>query len=406
MPSVTERQRTPLPRGFNPAMLPQEALRYVRILAVGDRLEAEVGPYVGRLPLLDGSELTLEPKVPIEDIGYLIFKAGQINEVFWEEYRQMVSARSAVSQLDSLFHVHVARFLDAVAGMMSYGPLRHERSVIVNGVSGRGRPSLSEYRRIYPQTFGLNVPSRVSEVVMDVAENRLARYICKYLQDVPLPEQLKAEALEAADYMDRSRIGELDEEDIEHCRELLALGRLPASRSFYFDLLEAGIFILEHAGFRLHGAADTVIRPLVVNMERVFEDYIRNLVREAALAVGPDLAVIPGRNQPRPLYIEGGVTTQPDVLVYRGVGVQLVLDVKYKESPSPADHYQVLAYARSYTGVKRCAIVTAAASDKSTKVVQFNVDGIRVEVFAFDLTEIQTSEERLAQYVVTTLSSR
>lgn len=396
MPTVTERSRTLLPADFDPNVLPSSAAKYVTILRIGRETYAEAGPYIGRLPLLDGTEMTFAPKVNIQDLGYLILRAEHADRAFLEEFGSSVSVGSAISQLDSLYSIYATRFLNAVEGIRQLGPLRErEEQVYLRGE--RGRPHIPTYRRNLAKTLGLRMPTVSVNSNVDNVANRFARYVCQYLAAGTLLQVgLRDMAGELAIYLYGRGVGEMSDRDLDEAERLHATERLPASRPYYHDILEAGFLILHHAGFNLHAENRFETTPFIVNMERVFEDYIRELVREAAESVGNNLAVFPGRADPRSLYIEGGPTLEPDVLVRKGATYPLILDVKYKDAIdlSPDDHYQVMAYTGAYSFVKQTVLVTAYS--QTSLGLRYTTSRHRpVSILPFNLSEIRKSEDAL-----------
>ena len=396
MPTVTERSRTLLPADFDPGVLPNSAAKYVTILRIGRETYAEAGPYIGRLPLLDGTEMTFAPKVHIQDLGYLILRADHADRALLEELSSSVSVGSALSQLDSLYSIYATRFLNAVDGIRQFGPLR-EREEQVHLRGERGRPHIPTYRRNLAKTLGLRMPTISVNSNVDNAANRFARYVCEYLAAGTLPQVgLRDMADELATYLQGRGIGEMGDRDLDEAERLHATERLPASRPYYHDILETGFLILHHAGFNLHAENRFETTPFIVNMERVFEDYIRELVKEAATSVGKDLAVFSGRADPRNLYVEGGPLLEPDVLVRRGEAYPLILDVKYKDSIDlgPDDHYQVMAYTNAYSGVKQTVLVTAF-SQESPGLRYTTSARHPVTVLPFNLADIRRSEQEM-----------
>lgn len=396
MPTVTERSRTRLPADFDPSVLPGSASQYVTVLRIGKDTYAEAGPYIGRLPLLDGTEMTFAPKVEVQDLGYMILRAEHADRALLKEFDSSVSVGSALSQLDSLYSVYATRFLNAAEGIRQLGPLR-EREERVHLRGERGRPHIPTYRRNLAKTLGLRMPTVNVVSKMDNPTNRFALYVCQYLSAGTLLQvDLIEMANELATYLQGRGVGEMSDRDLGEAERLHATGRLPASRPYYHDILDAGFLILHHAGFNLHAENRFETTPFIVNMERVFEDYIRELVREAARSVGKNLAVFPGRADPRNLYVEGGPTLEPDVLVRRGEIYPLILDVKYKDAIDlgPDDHYQVMAYTSAYSGVKHTVLVTAY-SQESQGHRYTTPRRHPVSVLPFNLANIHGSEEAI-----------
>ncbi len=183
----------------------------------------------------------------------------------------------------------------------------------------------------------LPVEVRYDEYSVDVAENRVLRSALRRMLAVPrVPETV------------RSRLGHTDGR-LDGVTPLVPGGQLPTWRptrlnSRYHAALRLAELVLRHQSFEV-GAGGLRVAAFVVDMAKVFEDFVATALREAWVAR-------PGETRPQypaTLDEQGGVRMQIDVVhVVNGVP-RIVADAKYKlESDSGhypnADHYQMLAY--------------------------------------------------------------
>lgn len=114
----------------------------------------------------------------------------------------------------------------------------------------------------------------------------------------------------------------------------------------YADTAQLAILILRSSGFG-HGAGSTVTSSFMVDMNKVFEDFVSARVA-ALLTDGRRLTC----QRPVPLDEERFVITAPDLIVTNHRGrTELVADVKYKLTTDgtgrSSDYYQLLAYCTS-----------------------------------------------------------
>lgn len=183
----------------------------------------------------------------------------------------------------------------------------------------------------------LPVEVRYDEYSADIAENRVLRSALRRMLAVPrVPERI------------RSRLGHTDGR-LDGVTPLVPGAQLPTWRptrlnSRYHAALRLAELVLRHQSFEV-GAGGLRVAAFVVDMAKVFEDFVATALREA-------WAAHPGETRPQypaTLDEEGGVRMKVDVVhVVNGVP-RIVADAKYKlESGSDrypnADHYQMLAY--------------------------------------------------------------
>jgi hypothetical protein len=129
----------------------------------------------------------------------------------------------------------------------------------------------------------------------------------------------------------------------------------------------------------------------LLNLDLIFEDYVRDLLREhLGHARVRDAKRFPPQGERRRLFQDGESSseTEPDiVLVDERSRVRSVFDVKYKAPEKPierADLNQVLTYALAYD-VDMVGIVVPARSTTSAIGRLGTVGGVRVYRVEFDV---------------------
>lgn len=183
----------------------------------------------------------------------------------------------------------------------------------------------------------LPVEVRYDEYSVDIAENRILRSA--------LRRMLAAPRVPAAT---RARLGHLDGR-LDGATHLVPGAPLPAWRptrlnTNYQAALRLAELVLRHQSFEV-GAGGLRVAAFVIDMARVFEDFVATALREAWMAR-------PGETRTQyPSYLdaEHGVRMHVDVVHLVGGVPRIVADAKYKiESDAGrypnADHYQMLAY--------------------------------------------------------------
>lgn len=170
----------------------------------------------------------------------------------------------------------------------------------------------------------------------------------------------------------------------------------------YDSALALAILILRALSLDL-GAGSTRAAAFLVDMNGVFETFVRRALREALRASG---AEFPDRPPHSALDERGVVPLKPDLALVRGNRIVWVGDAKYKRLPpgayKNADLYQLFAYS---TALKLDGGTLIYAADKGVSHAEHVVlqSGKRLRVEALDLASppraILTQIERLASNI-------
>jgi 5-methylcytosine-specific restriction enzyme subunit McrC len=200
----------------------------------------------------------------------------------------------------------------------------------------RGRIRAADQMARWP---GMLLPIEVTydEFSPDIAENRILRSAVRRMMAVP---RVRRDV--------RRRLGHLDGR-LDGVTPLASGQPLPIWRSSrlnerYLPALRLAEIVLRHLSIDV-APAGAVIAGFVVNMAKVFEDFVTTALKEATEA-------IPGRTEGQhdvDLALDRGVPMRPDVVHLAGGRPQAVFDAKYKierdnRGVPNADIYQMLAY--------------------------------------------------------------
>src|SRR5205814_6989160 len=97
----------------------------------------------------------------------------------------------------------------------------------------------------------------------------------------------------------------------------------------------------------------------LVDMEAVFEQYVRNVLRDSGQIREGNLTVLDGNKEGKGwLFSDTKVhEAKPDLILKKKDLVLLIGDAKYKPKATEQDRYQVMAHALSYR-TKRALLVS------------------------------------------------
>jgi 5-methylcytosine-specific restriction enzyme subunit McrC len=244
----------------------------------------------------------------------------------------------------------------------------------------RGRPRIGDMIARRP---GQLIPIEVTfdDYTTDIPENRILRTALRRMAAVPrVPSDTRAELSHL-----EGRLAEVSLLALRERRPEWRPGRLNAR---YVPALRVAELVLDHVTVEL-GTMDNQAAAFVVDMAKVFEDFVGVALTEALLAR-------PGVTVTSPQYgtrldvadpeVPGGIWMRADVVHLVEGRPILLFDAKYKAAgPSDAypnaDHYQMLAYATAmeldrawlvYAGPGDARVRRVAHTDK--EIAEFPLD--------------------------------
>lgn len=242
----------------------------------------------------------------------------------------------------TIFYQTITSLLDALEELAAYGLLRryqpHEGRLPVL----RGRLNLAEAAQI---TFDGRLPCRYYDLSADILENRLIKTTLEKLIRLRLPSALTTRVSASLSLF----------ESIHLCRgtEPIHYHRLNDRYRTTHTLCR---LLLENL-YTAFGAGAIPYSSFLVDMEKLFEDYVAALLRRYYGSRKLIRTQAPLRIPGAPANHVKSISIRPDILICDPVTrkPELVLDTKYKistplnrfgkESTRHSDFYQVLAYA-------------------------------------------------------------
>lgn len=328
----------------------------VRVTAAKGELKVSATCWVGLIPLNERVVLEVRPRVPIRNMELLLEGSHRNTQTL------ATSARSygeAQNDSGSFFDLIAGRFADVVELISRHGlEFRYQRQVSVG-----------------PSVIGAVMPFSTAlrqNLLRDPTQAVSSSWVRTV--DIPLNQMLRAalHALHAVCSSARGRPGSrkllsklaiadvaLTRVSLDHRRWLS--GSLPQdipNRADYQEAARLASIILSGGGLNLRERGRIWLPPILVNMERVFEEYCRSKLAGEAPTSGylvQDGNIEPPNGASKSLYSECSVDTPnatPDLVVTRKIdGLKVVGDVKYKPLgplPDRDDLNQVITYSVVY----------------------------------------------------------
>ena len=352
-------------------------------------LHLDATPAEGVFTITPGSEIgvvelptlrvTIEPKLPIDRVLFLV--SYSLDPVRWSEDATYASARGLV---EWLVHVFIRHARHAIERGLIRGYREEEDSL----TTIRGRLRFDEQVR---RRFGAGPPAEVryDEYTEDVDLNRVVKAAGRRLGRMHLCHPQSRRALLQLDVaFDRVR-------DVVYAPRALPQITFTRLNDHYRTIWALAELVLSSASLTL-GEGRTQGRAFLVDMNRVFEDFVVTALREALRL---SRRQFPQGAAGRRLYLAQGdrVTLRPDISWWDGSRCVFVGDVKYKRIDltgyREADLYQLLAYTVAADLPGGILVYAKGERPEGTYVVRHAAKRLEVVALTLDGTPEQVLAE-------------
>lgn len=349
--------------------LHDDVLKYFQVLYKEGAPHIQLGRYVGYIPLNDAWAINVTPRVPIGNMERLMGIVTGYKPVVLAKHLRSFSTTTEmpVSLIDLMAEQLLAIFQRIWRDGLVARYERRER--VGTSPAGSVRPldsALLTQRRARPIAV-----SSSFERTADYGPNRMLRLGVEHLlrrlltlpPDLVSPKRLSElrRTLQGLEHVTSATASEISPEAVARY-----LSSLPQYHEHYVDALLLAELIIRGQGFAIRDTnGETVFRTILVDMERIFEDYARRLLsrhfeRAGGLRVldgnrgGADGAKVLTYEVLAPGAKNADMT--PDIVLTDAAATHVVIDAKYKPNkggPDRSDLNQILGYSVRY----RCSKV-------------------------------------------------
>ena len=340
---------------------------------------------------VNGIELHVHPKVPVSHLFYLLARGQQ-----WGEWYDSDISLSTTSDIYSAIAEVFGRWGERV---LRGGVIKGYREVRSAEPVVRGRWLTTEQIN---RRLGMPLPAELQfdDFTVDIVENQLVRAATlRLLRTGGLPQAARA------------RLHRIDRQLADATP--LAAGLRPPIVDFdrrnerYRPIVALAQLVLGNESLEHHGGATTASGYLL-DLARVFEDYVETEVRRHAASYGGEILA----QHPSHLDVAGHAVIKPDLVWRKAGSVRAVFDAKYKITNSDhypnADIYQMLAYCIRH-GIGEGHLIYAEGDRLPTEIAiiagEHGGSPVRVYAHAVDLTGTPASiEKQVSEIVVRALA--
>lgn len=349
--------------------------------------------YIGYIPLTDNIVIHVESRNRISNLSRVVQLSGEPPTV-------LSSIRGYATHSEwneSLLDVYAVALAQHTEQIVSRGPLREYFRRDDKSSSPRGRISVDETLRLRSKGIRYKVNSTWFDRDLDNAPNRCLKYAIWLLTQRYIALAPKAHESRIAYRKLVALYAVFDGVTLDYGRTFIndpyvtGARALPTPRSYYRDALNVAMAVIQQRTVLLDSTSGPVRMPsIVLNMDDIFEAYIRNTLRQYIVGKPLSLSVLDGNNEgKRGLYNHANEPpATPDVVVMHNEDGSTPLVVEVKNVPAHKREYvnQVLTYALVYR-TKRVMLVYPRSSAFQPGGLHHlgNVDSVEVYRYRFDL---------------------
>lgn len=349
----------------------QQFGRYVSVVPpsfqTGQRWQLTARGWVGHIPLTPQLRLLLQPKVPVGNLLTLLTWAYGLEPVRPPGATRVATLEAFYDRLVDLLATQV--LARARRGLQrAYQPVAGPQPVV------RGRLDVTAQVR---RPVGAHLPCRWELFSADTPDNRILAWTLHRLMQAGLASAATHERLQRAYRAVRGAV------TLTPVTAAACAGRVYTRlNADYRPLHQLCRFFLDQLGPAFHDG-ERPFFPLLVNMERLFEQFVAAWLGQHVPAARPGWRVRP--QETVRLGEDGALAYRADIVVRDAAGrARLVVDTKYKRvsgGVDSADINQIIAYAAALN----CPDAVLIYPDRPARTLDVAVGRHRLRVLAFPL---------------------
>ena len=394
---VIHDSQTTVLEGFNPSLLPKEASQfltaYIQKNEQGkDRVVLEAGPYVGALPLLDGSTLYIAPRVGYASLSRMVSITERLDDAVHKEFSEFIELSYEDAEFENKWINLLTRSFIEQLRLIEKSSLRSER-VWQAGQSSvvRGRVDLVRTALNLLQDKENPVITHDKIKTYNSIENRFLGAAAQTILNLNLVNgEEKKILLRWSKFLGRNP---LTVKELDSISRNLAGNYYAGSRSYYIQALVMARLLLLQGSVSFEGLEKIRTEALLTNVYSLYENYLRILLRRHLTEKG--FLVEKLESGTPTLFLDGTAELKPDILVSKANRVRLLLDAKYKlgEVISSGDYYQVNAYMDVFTVERGVIVRPSMRNDGNTMLSRKLYNGKSVYEINLDIRNWSEAEK-------------
>jgi len=368
--------------------------------------------YVGLIPISDQIAIHVEPKAPIGNLLYIIWRAGCQLTGLPDFTRTYADRPGAVDTPEALY---LNTFVSTARDVLRQG-LRKRYQTRVTDAERRGRVLVNKtVSRFLSRGYRHKQVFEVCELSTNNCENQILKHslqrLLAYVEE-QLNSQNRTTAQELRELL--VRLNTVDCRDVHPQRVARmvfpVIRSLPARYHFYEPALWLAYLIAAKSGIIMEDFGKLRFQTLIIDVSDAFEGYARAICRDNTERLLGGCAVRDGNERPVSLFVNGPTKCEvrPDMYFEKGGHVLGAADVKYKANPNTQDRYELIAFCEALR-VNKAAFICPRVHGEDLVVHHGTTPrGISLYVIRIDLSDadMPAEEERFCSSLAKTLGLR
>lgn len=333
----------------------------------------------GIIPFNNQHVLNIIPKYPKIDPIELLLYIHDLNIVVDEKPAEQYGIGDGSARLETIAQMF-ARELIA----MQMQPIKfHRKSTRIEASSIKGRVDWLATSRLHHQGKLNLIATTYSVPTLIIPENIL---IAKAARKVlPLFAQSTSEWEVLYRWSNMTVPEKLPTSFFARFDRAMRQEQFSGAHAYYYHPVILAQAVLGFSG--LAGGVDFANDAILFNMPSLYEEFVRTAFQRQTHPLG--LSCQKGFT-PQSFLFHGGMCEMiPDLAIYYGANIKVLLDVKYK-SPDSKDLYQLYSYVK-YAGLSDAYIISPAVKDDET-IVSF--DGCQIHMIHVDTSSPEQIERK------------
>lgn len=380
--------------------LPSQLTKYIRVQEYRKnyvRLQAQ--SYIGYIPFYKDFVLVVEPKIYFDDFLRILLTADE--NIQYLSYNLLHNTNKPVS--NNIYDLMLYSFIEKIEFLKRDGFIKTAIENVHNSSSIKGKMLVKEnilYNNIrqrmelaYCKNFDITINNQINQA--------LKFTIWRILNLNILTKEARDKLINFYRLMDKVDLY-LNSNHVKILKEALYGKLIPNTRRYYKDIIALCLFFLaEYVCF--NNDMKLKLQTFLIDMNIVFENYIRNALNNKILFSNNDLTIINGNFEAKPLFDNTNIyNITPDILVKKSNKVCLIMDTKYKPKVGREDLWQIITYAVSYDVAT--GILIYPKTNGSPPLETFIINNKTIYIFRFDLSKLDEEENRLKDFTIGLLS--
>jgi 5-methylcytosine-specific restriction enzyme subunit McrC len=386
-----------------------QAKGYFTVQLIGGRIRLQARGFVGLIPLNDRVVIDVKPRVPVRNLPRVLRVSGYIPPYLGTE-RSYAAHPTWNDSLIDLFGEWLMARMEVIAsgGLYREYQRREEASSFP-----RGRPLTgATIKRLWPRGLQHEVVATWFERTADNPANRCLKYaiwfLARRLALLGSRTATRRKLLQRLSALYELFASVPIDHSLSFLKNPLVLGAepLPPQRHYYRPALDLAVTLVRQHAVDIEAGRRVLDLPsMVLNMETIFEAYLRNVVRMQVEQLDGNLQVLDGNGVGKKLLFDNhpSENATPDIVYKDAEAHQLVVEVKnipVKGQSSRSALEQVITYAATYS-CNRVVLVHPRSQHQVEHGLQLQgqIGDLSVYQYVFDLksSDLVVEEKQFAE---------